>query len=315
MSRMRTTLEGQSALLSELSADPDPAARAAERLAGRRVWLCGTGTSWHAANHGAWFLHTAGIDARALQAADAAAGAPGPAAGDGLLLLSHSGGKRYALEVLERARAVGAECVVVGARGREGVDVPTSEREQSSAYTASHLAAMFRLAQIAEALGAGFGALDVVPSAVAAAVTGPPPGVPAPARLLEFTGAGANQWTAAEGALKVREASRIATEGLAAEQLLHGPAVALGGDDVLVTLDGGGPLSARLETVAGLAEVNGARVHRIGADELGEPLSVFMLTVAVQRVALTLAEQAGTDPDAFGYDVPGRKAAWEAVEL
>jgi glucosamine--fructose-6-phosphate aminotransferase (isomerizing) len=39
------------------------------------------------------------------------------------------------------------------------------------------------------------------------------------------------------------------------------------------------------------------------------------LTAAVQRIALEAAETLGTDPDAFGYDVPGRKETWEAVDL
>ena len=38
-------------------------------------------------------------------------------------------------------------------------------------------------------------------------------------------------------------------------------------------------------------------------------------SAAVQRIALEAAETRGTDPDAFGYDVPSRKDAWEAVEL
>ena len=308
-------MASQPALLRELMADAAPAEAAAERLGGRRVWLCGTGTSWHAANHGAWFLHAAGIDARAVQAADAARGGPAPAEGDGLLLLSHTGAKRDANAVLERARKGGVECVVVGARGREGIDLSTAERERSSAYTASHLGALARLAQIAAALGAELGDLDAVPDAVAARLDGPGPGVAPPERLLEFTGAGANQWTAAEGALKVRETARVATEGLSAEQLLHGPLVALGESDALVVLDGGGPASERLEDVARLAEHDGARAHRISAHDLGEPLSVFALTAAVQRIALEAAETRGTDPDAFGYDVPSRKDAWEAVEL
>jgi glucosamine--fructose-6-phosphate aminotransferase (isomerizing) len=189
------------------------------------------------------------------------------------------------------------------------------ERERSSAYTASHLGAMLRLAQLARALGADLGDLEGVPDAVADALDAPGPGVAPPARLLELTGAGPNQWTAAEGALKVRETARVAAEGLAVEQLLHGPAVALGGDDALVCLDGGGPLADRVEAVAGLAEAGGVRVYRVTAPDLGEPLSVFPLTAAVQRIALECAEALGTDPDAFGYDVDGREAAWEAVEL
>jgi glucosamine--fructose-6-phosphate aminotransferase (isomerizing) len=313
MSAMRDTMAGQPALLRELLAGPVEAA--AERLRGRRVWLSGTGTSWHAANHGAWFLQAAGADARAVPAADAAHGGPAPAEGDGLVLLSHTGAKRDGKSVLERARQGGVECVVLGARGRDGVDVTTSERESSSAYTASHLGALARLAQLAGALGAELGDLAAVPDAVASVLDGPGPGVEPPPRLLQYTGAGANQWTAAEGALKVRETARVAAEGLSAEQLLHGPLVALGERDALVVLDGGGPAAARLEDVARLAEHDGARTYRISAPELGEPLSVFPLTAAVQRIALEAAETLGTDPDRFGYDVPGRQDVWEAVDL
>jgi glucosamine--fructose-6-phosphate aminotransferase (isomerizing) len=259
-------------------------------------------------------LRAAGVEAWALQAADCAAYGPQPAPEDGLVLLSHTGAKRYANTVLERARGAGVECVRIGARGT-GADLETVERERSSAYTASHLGAMLRLAQLARALGADLGDLEPVPDAVAAALDEPGPGVAPPRRLLELTGAGPNQWTAAEGALKVRETARVAAEGLAVEQLLHGPAVALGNDDALVCLDGGGPLADRLEAVAGLAEAGGVRVHRVAAPELGEPLSVFPLTAVVQRIALECAQALGTDPDAFGYDVDGREAAWEAVEL
>jgi glucosamine--fructose-6-phosphate aminotransferase (isomerizing) len=308
-------MEGQPALLRELLADVDAAEAAAERLRGRRVWLCGTGTSWHAANHGMWLLRAAGVDAHATQAADAVQGLPLAGENDGVVLLSHTGAKRDANTVLERARETGMPCVVIGARGRDGIDLSTSERERSSAYTASHLGALARLAQIATALGAELGDLDSVPDAVLAQLDGPGPGVAPPERLLEYVGAGANQWTAAEGALKVRETARVAAEGLSAEQLLHGPLVALGERDALVVLDGGGPAAERLADVARLAEHDGARVHRIFAPELGEPLSVFPLTVAVQRIALEAAGTLGTDPDAFGYDVPGRKETWEAVGL
>ena len=80
---------------------------------------------------------------------------------------------------------------------------------------------------------------DDVPDAVARELAGGPVGVKPPARLLEFAGVGINAWTAAEGALKIRETALVATEGLACESILHGPAVALGADDALVCLDGG----------------------------------------------------------------------------
>jgi hypothetical protein len=103
------------------------------------------------------------------------------------------------------------------------------------------------------------------------------------ARLIEFIGGGINQWTAAEGALKIREAAYVASEGLAVEQFLHGPSVALGPDDRLVCLDGGGAWSARIAEVAQAAEQAGVPVTRVADDRLGELLSIFPLTVAVQR--------------------------------
>lgn len=310
---MRETMERQPADLTALLADGDAAARAAESIAGRRVYLVGTGTSFHAANHGAWLLREAGVDAVPVGAFDAALHGPRPGPEDALLLLSHTGHKRYSEEVLRRARGDGVPTVSIGGRGAPGVDLETVEIERSDAYTASHLGALLRLAQIAAELGAALGALDAVPDAVAAALDGPGPGVDPPERLLEYTGAGPNQWTAAEGALKVRETARIAAEGLGVEQLHHGPAVALDERDALICLDGGGPGSERLAQVAGAAGQVGVRVHHVSAPELGEALSIFPLTVAVQRIALECAEALGTDPDAFGYDVPGREAAWEPL--
>ena len=57
---MRTTMQTQPGELRRLLADRDPAQAAAERIAGRRTWLVGIGTSWHAAHHGAWLLGRGG---------------------------------------------------------------------------------------------------------------------------------------------------------------------------------------------------------------------------------------------------------------
>jgi glutamine---fructose-6-phosphate transaminase (isomerizing) len=315
MSAMRETMASQPALLRELLGDADPPRAAAERIRGRRVLLAGTGTSWHAANQGAWLLREAGADAWAVQAVDAAEHGPRPAAGDALVLLSHRGTKRYTSTVLERARADGCETVVISGRGAPGADIETSEPERSSAFTASHLGALVRVAQIAVALGADLGRLEHVPDTVEAVLDGPGPGVEPPGRLLEFTGAGPNQWTAAEGALKVRETCYVATEGLSVEQLLHGPSVALRDGDTLVALNGGGPGEGRLLEVAQAAEAFGATVHTIAATYPSELLSIFPLTAVVQRIALECAEALGTNPDSFGRDLPGRQEALEAIEL
>ena len=111
----------------------------------------------------------------------------------------------------------------------------------------------------------------------------------------------------------MRETCYIATEGMGVEQFFHGPSVALGEGDALVALDGGGPGAERLAGVAGAAEQIGVRVYRVSETGLGEPLSMFPLTVAVQRVALECAEALGTNPDNFGYDLPGHEQAWEPL--
>jgi glucosamine--fructose-6-phosphate aminotransferase (isomerizing) len=314
MSAMAETIASQPGELRRLLAEDSAGGPAAERLRGRRVLLVGTGTSWHAANIGAWFLRAAGVDAWAVQAMDAALGGPRPGAGDGLILLSHRGTKRYTTDVVERARADGAAVVSIAARGVAGADIETVEPERSSAFTASHLGALMRVAQLAVALGADLD-LGSVPDAVAEVVDGPPIGVEPPARSLEFIGAGPNQWTAAEGALKIRETAYVAASGLAVEQYLHGPSVAVGPKDTLVALNGGGPGEERLLAVVRSAESVGATVRLFEAKAAGELLSVFPLTAVVQRIALEAAERLGTNPDSFGRDVPARAHALDGIAL
>lgn len=311
---MRETMWRQPADLRALLADAAAVERQAQRLRGRRLIAVGTGTSWHAANHAAWLLDEAGVEVSARQAMDAALYGLSARHDDALLLLSHRNTKRYSSQVLERARADGRVCVVIGGQGAAGVDVETVEQETTATFTASHLGALMRVAQLANALGAEL-PVESVADAVEEMLERPGLHVEPPERLLELTGVGPNQWTAAEGALKVREASRVATEGLSVEQFLHGPSVALDARDTLVCLDGGGRGAERLAQVAGAAGACGVRVHQIEAPQVGEPLSVFPLTAAVQRIALELAERVGADPDAFGYDVPGRRDAWAPLAL
>ena len=306
---MAKTMERQPQDLTRILADWAPVEEGAARIAGRRIFVVGTGTSWHAASQGAYFLRLAGADAVAVSAADCALWGPSPTRDDALVLLSHRGTKRYTSQVLERAHAEGVPTVAIGGEGAPGVDIATVQPETSGTFTASHLGALARLAQLSASLGAELGKLGEVPAAVAAALGGSGPAVERPERGLELVGAGPNQWTAAEGALKVREAAHLFTEGLAVEQLLHGPGFALGEGDALVCLDGGGPGSARVAELAIAIEARGARVYRFRAAELGEPLSVFPLTVTVQRIALDFALLLGTDPD----DV--RPEEWNAIAI
>jgi glutamine---fructose-6-phosphate transaminase (isomerizing) len=306
---MARAMERQPLELRRLLTERTVVENAATRIAGRRVFVVGTGTSWHAANQGAWFLRLAGVDAIAVAAADCALWGPRPSALDALVLLSHRGTKRFTSDVLGRAHVEGVPTVSIGGIGAPGADIETVNQETSGTFTVSHVAALARLAQLAVALGADLGDLAAIPDAVGSALAAPSPDVDLPKRGLEFVGAGPNQWTAAEGALKVREAAHVFTEGLSVEQLRHGPGFALGPRDALVSLDGGGPEAARLGEVSDAVESAGARVYHINATELGEPLSIFPLTVAVQRIALDFALRLGTDPDSVG------NIQWRSFEL
>jgi glucosamine--fructose-6-phosphate aminotransferase (isomerizing) len=313
MSKMREALISQPEELSRLLADEGPAEAAASRLAGRRIQLIGIGTSWHAAHHGAWLLREAGVEAHALHAADVAPYERAIDPADGVIVLSHTGSTGYSMTVLERAREAGAAALHISGIGNGG-DIQTVATEQSYAYTASHTAALLVLAQIASHLGARLGPLDAIPERVAAVLNLRGPLIEVPARLVELIGAGPNGWTAQEGALKIREASYVAAEGLSAEQFLHGPSVALDEQDTLVVLDGGGPMADRTESIAAAVEVTGAKVARFSQRELGEPLSVFALTVIVQRIALELSEARGVSPDRFRYEEDSRReAAFESL--
>ena len=231
-----------------------------------------------------------------------------------MILLSHRGTKRYTSAVLERARAAGAARRVVRAGGCRG---PTSRRSSRRRRRRSRRATPPRCCgwrRWRRRWAPNSARWRPCPDAVAGVSDGEP-GVEPPRRLLEFIGAGPNQWTAAEGALKVRETCYVATEGLSAEQLLHGPSWRSASADTLVCLNGGGPGEGRLLEVARSAESRGVTVHTITAAYPYELLSVFPLTAAVQRIALETAEQLGTNPDSFGRDMPVRAAALEGIEL
>jgi len=313
MSAMRDAMWTQPEQLARLLGDAGPAQDAAARLKGRRVLLVGIGTSWHAAHHGAWMLREAGVEAEPVHAADVAPYGRAISSGDGVIVLSHTGGTGYSMAMLERAREAGAQTLHISGIGNGG-ELETVAAEASYAYTVSHTGAMARLAQIATALGAQLGPLADVPEQVAAVLDLPGPLIDVPDRLVELIGAGPNGWTAQEGALKIREASYVAAEGLSSEQFFHGPSVALDAQDTLVVLDGGGPMAERTEAIAATVEVTGAKVARFPQRELGEALSVFPLTVVVQRIALELSEARGVSPDRFRYEEdPRREAAFEAL--
>jgi glucosamine--fructose-6-phosphate aminotransferase (isomerizing) len=104
--------------------------------------------------------------------------------------------------------------------------------------------------------------------------------------------------TAREGALKVREASRVLAEGYDAEYLLHGSAVPLGGDDHIALLSPPDDLDGLLAAVGQAAKAEGITVTEIAETAPLHPLlAQIPLTVRLQLLALRFAERRGHDAD------------------
>jgi glucosamine--fructose-6-phosphate aminotransferase (isomerizing) len=288
--------------------------RHARRLAaGERLWLVGTGTSLHAAELGAAMMARAGIDSRFASSMEFARRAP-LRAGDSVIVLSHTGETAYARASRKRAIDLGAETLSITATGVGWPEaIEATERERSETYTRSYTAALAVLALIAGELGAeGLGPEAVAAAAAAAEAALEEPGIddlPAPQRLLVLAGAGPAAVTAREGALKLREAARLAAEGYDAEYLLHGSAVPLDERDALVMV--GADEDGLLAGLANAARAEGVSVAELEG-EGDEPLAQIPLTVRLQLLALRRAEAGGHDPDTVITGAWGADALWNA---
>jgi glucosamine--fructose-6-phosphate aminotransferase (isomerizing) len=264
---------------------------------------------------------------------------------DAVVVMAHSGIKRYSNESLARAAAVGATRISVGSliavhEGSQQV-LRTVEREKSAAFTASHLAAMTVLAQVATTLGESRGssatssfrqALEQLPDQVADALVREEEILPiardAASRRVYAVGAGPNEATALEAVIKVREAAQGWIDGLAIEQFLHGPLVAANADDVAVVVNVPGRATERVGLIARVLDAIGVRVWLIGEGVDGlaqaevfalpavpELLSPLLTVVPVQILAYHMAVVRGINPDLFRRDDPRYAAALGLIKL
>ena len=307
---------------------------AAERLRGcSRIFVVGTGTSYHGALAGQFMFRSAGIEAWAVRAFEFANYPPTLRERDGLILLSHRGSKHFSRRSLDLAEQRGMAWVAVTGEGSalegEGV-VRTVEQEKSPVHTASHTGAMLRLAQIAAALGkpAWRGELAGLPEAVAAVLEWGDR-VAADVRRVElkpvvhFVGGGPARATAYEGALKMREASHlVSAEGHDVEGILHGPLVSIQpGQTVIAIAEPGPALERTREVIRALGEI-GATVIEVGSASDGykttrfdEVLAPIVNVVPLQLLAYEASRLMGVDADSFRRDEPPYAAAQAGFTL
>jgi glucosamine--fructose-6-phosphate aminotransferase (isomerizing) len=289
------------------------AAEALHRV--RRIWMVGTGTSQHAAHLGAAMLQDAGRSAHAVSSMQFVKNAPIVGPHDGVVVFTHTGETSYALAARALAFTAGLQTVTIS---REGIGmndvIETVPKETSETYTVSYTASLLVTGLLAAEMGADavtHDAVASVPEAVRDALAAPgTEGVPVPARSLQLIGAGHGSVSAREGALKVREASRVLAEGHDAEFFLHGTAVPITGEDHVLALlhdDDDG----LIEGVAAAAEAEG-----IGTTRLYEPavlpsaLAQIPLTVRLQLLAERFAAERGQNPDTVIVGAWDDKALW-----
>lgn len=319
-SYLRATIETQPAELTRLLGD-DSAARAASRLRGSgRIFLVGTGTSYHGALAGHFILRSAGLEAWAVRAFEFARYPPALRPDDALILLSHRGTKRFSRDSLDAFAKESNRWVAITGEGSplegDGV-VHTVAQEKSPVHTASHTGAMLRIAQVAAALGKpSWGSqLARIPGAVQQAVDqGAAVADKASAVELRpvthFVGGGPARATAYEGALKLREASHlVSAEGHDVEGILHGPLVSIQPGTAVVLTVQDGPSAARMREVEAALREIGANVLSFGGAETDEVLAPIVNVVALQWLAYHTSRRLGVDADSFRKDETDYAAA------
>lgn len=297
-------IASQPAELTRLLDEPLPHDTVEGLRQAHRIWVVGTGTSQHAAELGAMMLHDAGRGAHAMSSMQFVNWAPPIDHKDTLILISHNAGTETAYAGAAWTIAINAGLGVLPITRRGGAmprALQTVDKETSHTYSVSYTAVLLLLARLAVELGAetlDVGALSKVPGAVRAALAAPgTESIPAPGRLLVLTGEGPAAVTAREGALKVREAARVAAEGYDVEPLLHGHAVPLGAEDHVVALS---PPDTHglVDGVATAAERAGVPVTRLSEPaDLPPVLAQIPLVVRLQVLALRLAVERGHNPD------------------
>jgi glucosamine--fructose-6-phosphate aminotransferase (isomerizing) len=267
------------------------------KLAGaERIWLVGTGTSEHAALLGAAMLTSAGLDSRALSGQGFAVAPPRLGADDAVIVISHTATTTFARQAREEALAAGARVLSITGEGKgwpEAIEAAPPERSET--YTASYLAALLVLARLAAFDASSLAAL---PALVEAAAAEPTLIERPPLRLTVLFGAGPAAVTAREGALKLREASRVLAEGFEGEYLLHGSAVPLTEDDHLIALDPDADPTGLTAEVARAAEHEDIPVTRLAPPpDLPPLLAQLPLTARLQSLASDWADLRTVDPD------------------
>lgn len=278
---------------------------------GGRVKLFGCGDGLFAARAAAHFAAARGLAWQALPALEALLQAPMLGPNDRAIAISMSGNVDRTVQAAEAcaARGVPVLALVNGAGGRLGaiatrkasLDLP--DMAPFLCGTASYTATLAALLLLAAPDGAQ---LSAALPALTAALDAPLPLLAVPSAV-RFLSAGANAATAAYGAAKLVELTRIPAWHADVEEFAHSQFWAMPKSD-LVVLIAPEPAIARFaaDTASALAELG---VVTLAIDTEDAPVasahhrvtlgagSPLVAAVPVQRLAYALAGSSGLDPN------------------
>lgn len=283
--KLYSAIHAQPTAVRALIGDGDSSLQAAQQLAGKgRIFLCGIGTSFHAAIVGAYLLRLAGADAWAVRSFEFVQYPYSLRADDAVIVISHRGSKTYAAMAIQRAKEVGI--FTVGITGKntkmQGVDalLETVEQDPSATHSISYTGTLTRLAQIAIELAKAHArteqaqrleqGLALLPSLMEHILTHEESirtiaqEAVVQQRRLYFVGAGPNAATAAEGALKAKESAYVTAEGFELEQAIHGPQVAFEAEDIIIAISVKGAGQGRMRDFLLAQSEIGTRVWLVG---------------------------------------------------
>jgi glutamine---fructose-6-phosphate transaminase (isomerizing) len=319
--------------------DRSPLDKEASRLAGRRVWLIGLGTSYHAALTGQHLFRSVGADVRAARSFDFALYPPKLGPADAVVALSHSGRTRYTRDAVSLARKAGAFTVSITASGVKDTGaeagIETVPPEASNAHTVSYLAALVELGRLALALGereqlrpSWAGDWARTPGLIESVLVRekeldePAKHAAAAAAIYAF-GGGPNAATAFETALKLKEMAHLSVEPVELETALHGPLTAVNRGDLALLFAAPGPALERMGDLSRALDAIGAKRWTVGpgasagfaidgVDELWTPAAY---AVVGQLLSLKLAGLKGTQPDTMRCDEPDYERAFDSYRF
>jgi glucosamine 6-phosphate synthetase-like amidotransferase/phosphosugar isomerase protein len=270
-----------------IAAQPDWLRQVPERVAesrlpeGARVLFTGCGTSFHAAL-------ACGPAAQALEVVLGNA----PEA-DVLVALSHEGGTALTLEAVQAFQ--GQTWVITAvpdspiAKAVDSVVVATPEVEKSYCHTVSYTCAV--------AAGRALRGEDVsgLADLVERELRAPPLAVSGHERFA-VVGAGADEATALEAVLKLREGAHVAAEAHHTEQILHGHLAAIDESVRCFVLEGAGRAATRSQDVV-------RAVGELGCETELVPTSHPVVDIVrFQRLTADLAADRGVNPDLIRWD-------------